>query len=123
MALFLLTFFLLYGGLHFYFFLKLRAAFAPGAAAQIILAALLVLGLIAPLIVRVSERFGIEILVRLMSWAGYIWMAILFFFSPWRFSSISTASWLMPPVLSSMPISARLFRRRGHSFSCHSSQR
>jgi predicted MPP superfamily phosphohydrolase len=80
MALFLLTFFLLYGGLHFYFFLKLRAAFAPGAAAQIILAALLVLGLIAPLIVRVSERFGIEILVRPMSWAGYIWMAILFLF-------------------------------------------
>lgn len=80
MALFLLTFFLLYGGLHFYFFLKLRAAFAPGAAAQIILAALLVLGLIAPLVVRVSERFGIEILVRLMSWAGYIWMAILFLF-------------------------------------------
>jgi hypothetical protein len=80
MALFLLTFFLLYGGLHFYFFLKLRAAFAPGAAAQIIIAALLVLGLIAPLIVRVSERFGIEILVRFMSWAGYIWMAILFLF-------------------------------------------
>ncbi len=80
MTLFLLTFFLLYGSLHFYFFLKLRAAFAPGAAAQIILAALLVLGLIAPLIVRVLERFGIETLVRLMSWAGNIWMAIIFLF-------------------------------------------
>jgi len=80
MTLFLLTFFLLYGSLHFYFFLRLRAAFAPGAPAQIILAALLVLGLIAPLIVRVLERFGIETLVRLMSWAGYIWMAILFLF-------------------------------------------
>lgn len=82
MILFLLTFFLLYGSLHFYFFLKLRAAFAPGATAQIILTALLVLGLIAPLIVRVLERFGIETLVRLISWAGYIWMAvILLFFS------------------------------------------
>ena len=80
MILFLLTFFLLYGSLHFYFFLKLRAAFAPGAAAQIILASLLVLGLIAPLIVRVLERFGIETLIRLMSWAGYIWMAIVFLF-------------------------------------------
>jgi predicted MPP superfamily phosphohydrolase len=80
MILFLLTFFLLYGSLHFYFFLKLRAAFAPGATAQIILTALLVLGLIAPLIVRVLERFGIETLVRLMSWAGYIWMAVIFLF-------------------------------------------
>jgi predicted MPP superfamily phosphohydrolase len=82
MTLFLLTFFLLYGSLHFYFFLKLRAAFAPGAPAQIIIIALLVLGLTAPLLVRVLERFGIETLVRLMSWAGYIWMGvILLFFS------------------------------------------
>lgn len=80
MALFLLTFFLLYGSLHFYFFLKLRAAFAPGAPAQIILIALLVLGLTAPLLVRALERFGIETLVRLMSWAGYIWMAIILLF-------------------------------------------
>ena len=41
LSLFLLTFFLLYGSLHFYFFLKVRAAFAPGAAAQAILIALL----------------------------------------------------------------------------------
>lgn len=80
MALFLLTFFLLYGSLHFYFFLKLRAAFVPGATPQIILAALLVLGLTAPLLVRMLERFGIETLVRFLSWAGYIWMAILFLF-------------------------------------------
>lgn len=80
MALFLLTFFLLYGSIHFYFFLKLRAAFAPGAASQMILAAFIVLGLIAPLVVRVLERFGVETLVRILSWAGYIWMAIVFLF-------------------------------------------
>ena len=57
-GLFLLTFFLIYGGFHFYFFLKVRAAFAPGAAAQIILVALLILGLMAPVIVRASERYG-----------------------------------------------------------------
>jgi predicted MPP superfamily phosphohydrolase len=80
LPLFLLTFFLLYGGLHLYFFLKVRAAFAPGAVAQTIVIVLLVLGLMAPIIVRVSERFGIEILVRLMSWAGYLWMAVVMLF-------------------------------------------
>jgi predicted MPP superfamily phosphohydrolase len=80
MTLFLLTFFLLYGSLHFYFFLKLRAAFAPDAAAQMILAVFLILGLTAPILVRVLERFGIEALVGLISWAGYIWMAILLLF-------------------------------------------
>ena len=80
MSLFLLTFFLLYGGFHLYFFLKVRAAFAPGAAAQAILIVLLILGMMAPIIVRVSERLGLEILVRLMSWAGYLWMAVLLLF-------------------------------------------
>ena len=82
MSLFLLTFFLLYGGLHFYFFLKVRAAFAPGAAAQAILITLLVLGLMAPIIVRVAERAGLPMLVRVVAWAGYVWMAVvLLFFS------------------------------------------
>ncbi|MCX5839791.1 MAG: metallophosphoesterase [Deltaproteobacteria bacterium] len=80
MGLFLLTFFLIYGGFHFYFFLKVRAAFAPGAAAQIILVALLILGLMAPIIVRASERYGFETLARLLSWAGYLWMAVLLLF-------------------------------------------
>jgi uncharacterized protein len=80
MYLFLLTFFLLYGGLHLYFFLRIRAAFAPGSAVQVALVALLVLGLVAPIIVRVAERYGIEILVRLLSWAGYLWMGLLFLF-------------------------------------------
>ena len=80
MGLFLLTFFLIYGGFHFYFFLKVRAAFAPGAAAQIVLVALLILGLMAPVIVRASERYGFETLARLLSWAGYLWMAVLLLF-------------------------------------------
>jgi len=79
-GLFLLTFFLIYGGFHFYFFLKVRAAFAPGAAAQIVLVALLILGLMAPVIVRASERYGFEMLARLLSWAGYLWMAVLLLF-------------------------------------------
>ncbi len=82
MSLFLLTFFLLYGSLHLYFFLKVRAAFAPGGPAQAILMVLLVLGLMAPIIVRAAERAGFEMLVRFVAWTGYVWMAvILLFFS------------------------------------------
>ena len=79
-GLFLLTFFLIYGGFHFYFFLKVRAAFAPGAAGQAILVALLIIGLMTPFIVRASERYGFEALARLLSWAGYLWMALLLLF-------------------------------------------
>ena len=79
-ALFLLVFFLIYGGFHFYFFLKVRAAFAPGAAAQVILIALLIVAMTAPIIVRASERYGFETLARIMSWAGYLWMAVLLLF-------------------------------------------
>ncbi len=80
MILFLLTFLLLYGGLHLYFFLKIRAAFAPGMAIQGGLIVLLALGLLAPFLIRVSERFGLETLARLLSWAGYLWMAVIFLF-------------------------------------------
>ena len=80
MGLFLLTFFAIYGGFHFYFFLKVRAAFAPGAATQIVLAVMLFIGLMTPVIVRASERYGFEMLARLFSWAGYIWMAVLLLF-------------------------------------------
>ncbi len=81
-SLFLLTFFLLYGSLHAYFFLKLRAAFALGGAAQAILMVLLVLGLVAPIVVRMAERAGLEFLVHFMAWTGYVWMAVvLLFFS------------------------------------------
>jgi predicted MPP superfamily phosphohydrolase len=79
-ALFLLTFFAIYGGVHFYFYLKFRAAFAPGAPAQMILVALMIVGLMAPIVVRVSERYGLEMLARLLSWAGYLWMAFLLLF-------------------------------------------
>jgi len=79
-TLFIMTFFLVYGGFHLYFFLKIRAAFAPGAAVQILLVALLILGVMAPIIVRTSERYGLDALARFISWVGYIWMAVLLLF-------------------------------------------
>jgi uncharacterized protein len=82
-AIFLLTFFLIYGVFHFYFFLKVRAAFCPGVAVQIVLIGLLILGMMAPIIIRACERHGLEITARFFAWAGYLWMAflLLFFFA------------------------------------------
>jgi predicted MPP superfamily phosphohydrolase len=114
--LFLLTFFLLYGGLHLYFFLKIRAAFTPGAVIQGVLIALLILGLLAPLIVRASERLGLEALARLMSWGGYIWMAIIFLFfsvalllDTYRLLAYTTGLILRTDVVMFFPTARTLF--------------
>jgi predicted MPP superfamily phosphohydrolase len=114
--LFLLTFFLLYGGLHLFYFLRIRAAFAPGVAVQGIIVALLVLGLTAPLIIRVLERLGVEALARLMSWGGYLWMAVIFlFFSVsllldiYRILAYSAGLVLHTDVISFLPTARTLF--------------
>ncbi len=80
MILFLLTFFLLYGGLHLYFFVTLRAAFVLAAPARALAVGLLLLGLLAPLMIRAAERFGLETLAAVLSWGGYLWMAVLLLF-------------------------------------------
>jgi hypothetical protein len=83
MAYFLLSFLLMYSGIHFYMFFKIRAAFHPGVAVIIgIIAVFLLLGL-APIIVRVTERYGFEVTARLIAYIGYTWMGIivLFFFT------------------------------------------
>lgn len=77
---FILIFLLIYSGTHLYAFLKARAAFAFGTVTGIYLTAFMVLMIFAPFIVRLSERHGFEFAARLMSYTGYIWLAILFLF-------------------------------------------
>lgn len=82
MPLFLLTFFLIYGGIHLYLFAKIRAAFHFSTAANSGLIIFIILMVLAPVIVRMAERYGYEALARFMSYTGYIWMGvILIFFS------------------------------------------
>lgn len=78
MSLFLLSFFLLYGGVHLYLFLKVKAAFAPGPAVLAALALFLLAMLMAPILVRIAERHGLEGSARLLAYAGYVWMGVLF---------------------------------------------
>jgi predicted MPP superfamily phosphohydrolase len=78
---FLLMFFLLYGGLHGYAFWKIRSAFFPGPVISVLVAAVMALMIVAPALIRISERYGLEWAARILSHAGYAWMGILFLFA------------------------------------------
>ena len=81
MTLFLFTFFLLYGGMHFYAFMKARAAFAFSTQTGFLVAVFMAMMLFAPFIIRISERAGFEFFARLMSYIGYTWLGVLFLFT------------------------------------------
>ncbi|HYA15226.1 MAG TPA: metallophosphoesterase [Syntrophales bacterium] len=80
MILFLLTFFLVYGGAHLYLFAKIRGTFHLSIVANISLIIFMVIMILAPIVVRISERYGYETFARFMSYTGYIWMGVLFLF-------------------------------------------
>ncbi|MGO9136972.1 MAG: metallophosphoesterase [Syntrophales bacterium] len=80
MSLFLLTFFLIYGGVHLYLFAKIKGAFHPSAAGNVIIVIILVFMLLAPILVRMCERYGSHALAAIMAYTGYIWMGVLFLF-------------------------------------------
>ncbi|MBI4697720.1 MAG: metallophosphoesterase [Nitrospirae bacterium] len=78
--LFIATFFLIYGGLHLYAFLKARSAFAFGAQFSLFLILFMLLMTLAPFIVNLSEKYGLHSFARFMSYTGYLWMGALFLF-------------------------------------------
>jgi len=80
MILFLFTFFLVYGSLHLYVFLKLRAAFSIGMQTTVFLAVFMVLMILSPIIVRYAEKYGFELFARVFAYIGFTWMGILVFF-------------------------------------------
>jgi predicted MPP superfamily phosphohydrolase len=80
MYLFLITFFFLYSLLHFYAFLKLKAAFALSTQGAVLTVLIMLIMIFAPIIVRLSEKAGLDPFARLMSYAGYTWMGLLVLF-------------------------------------------
>ena len=80
MALFLLTFFAVYGGVHVYAFFKARAALGFGWAVGVIVILWMVFMTTAPVLVRLLERGGLERAARLLALVGYNWMGLLFLF-------------------------------------------
>jgi hypothetical protein len=80
MNLFLITFFLIYGGAHLYFFIKVKGALSPGLTLSLLLALFLLVMVVSPVLVRVLEREGLEASARVVAYAGYLWMGFLFLF-------------------------------------------
>ena len=80
MSLFLLTFILVYGGVHVYTFFKARQAIGFGPLPGALLALFFALMVILPLLVRFIERQGQETAARFLAYAAYIWIGFLFFF-------------------------------------------
>lgn len=78
MYLFLITFLTLYGGIHLYVFLKLRAAFRPKPHQKLFLAAALAFMTVTPLLVRTAEHSGAENIAEFIAWPGFIWMGFIF---------------------------------------------
>ncbi len=80
MSLFLLTFFLLYGGLHYYLFSKFRYGLHPGALPLILVGIFLCLMIAAPLLVYTAGKHGWETSARLGAHGAYLWMGFAFLF-------------------------------------------
>jgi len=80
MSLFLLTFILIYGGLHAYGLWKLQSAFSLGFRAMLPLLLVAVFLVLSPLLTRVSERAGHEGAALVLAHIGYPWMGFLFLF-------------------------------------------
>jgi len=73
-------FFLVYGGMHFYAFMKARSALAFNVPTGIVLAIFMLFMIAAPFIIRISENAGFESFARAISYIGYTWLGILFLF-------------------------------------------
>ena len=80
MSLFLIVVFLIYGSAHGYALLKAKSALGFGWGTAAAIAPALIAFTFAPLIIYYLGRHGMEGAARTVSWVGYIWAGLLFFF-------------------------------------------
>lgn len=80
MKIFFITFFIFYGIINFYFFIKLKSAFNLKWKIQVFIAIFLIFAVFSPLIIRIVERQGYETTAIWISWIGYLWMAFVVLF-------------------------------------------
>lgn len=66
--------------MHLYALLKIRAAFPLHAVPLLIIAFFMFVMVFAPIIIRQSERQGLDLFARVFSYIGYTWMGALFLF-------------------------------------------
>lgn len=77
---FLLTFFLLYGGIHLYALIRLDSIFHFSAVYKTLVVILMIFLIFAPILVRIVEAHQMEALARIIAFTGYLWMAFIFLF-------------------------------------------
>lgn len=80
MNLFLMSFFLIYGGIHSYVFLKIWQAFSLKRPTGICISLIFLIMIFAPIIVRLFEKGGYDTLARFTAYSGYAWMGVIFLF-------------------------------------------
>jgi len=80
MILFLLVYLSIYCLAHYYIQRKIRTAFSPGRTAHLAILLFMAAMVAAPLMVRLAEKGGFETGARIVSYAGYTWMGLLFLF-------------------------------------------
>jgi predicted MPP superfamily phosphohydrolase len=80
MILFLTTFFVIYGGMHFYLYAGLRSAVPLAAGPTALLAFFFAAMVFAPLGERLLERNGREGPARFVAYTGYLWMGFIFIY-------------------------------------------
>ncbi len=78
MIAFLLAIFIVYGGVHGYFLLKLRALFRLESAATLVLALFMAIMVVAPVLIRILEREGLKEWAQFFAFLGYTWMGFIF---------------------------------------------
>ena len=77
-GIFLLVFFLIYGGVHLYLFLGARASLALGVKSGLLLALFMAVMVIAPIIVHGADQSGLRSVALFFAWTGYLWMGFAF---------------------------------------------
>lgn len=80
MSLFLIIFFSAYAAMNAYAFLKANAAFALSTRLSVVIIIIMALMIVAPVIVRYTEKAGYESSARIMAYVGYMWLAYIFLF-------------------------------------------
>lgn len=80
MSFFLLTFLSLYAGMHYYAFRKVSSAIPLSFVAVFTLVACMLVMILAPVLVRVFEREGLDTVAVPLAFTGYAWMGFLFLF-------------------------------------------
>ena len=80
MSVFLLMYFIIYGAMNAYVLLRARAAFAMGPRGSLVLGALMLFMILAPMFVRMLEHAEQHESARALAWVAYPYFGLVFLF-------------------------------------------